>query len=82
MYNGGGMSLFVRPRVNADRQKCPRGMWQANAKSTYAKRTPYDKTSKGKTARYFLRVRSAKRTGGNGMSLKITSKDVGRLPHK
>ena len=39
------MSLFVRPRVNADRQKYPRGMWQANAKSTYAKRTLYS-TSK------------------------------------
>jgi len=32
-------------------------------------------TSQAKTARYFLRVRSAKRTGGNGTSSKITSKD-------
>ena len=48
------MSLFVRPRVNADRQKYPRGMWQANAKSTYAKRTPYDRNFTSKNNPLFL----------------------------
>jgi len=62
------MSLLLRPRVNADRQK-----WLQKA---HTQNVPHMiETSQAKTTRYFLRVRSAKQTGGNGMSLKITRKD-------
>ena len=74
MYHDGGMRLLVRMRVNADRQKQPRGMRQADAKSTDPKHIPYYRNNTSENSLLFL-AGWAKRTGTNGMSLKITSKD-------
>ena len=63
-------------RVNADRKKLPRGMREAEAKSTDPKHIPYYRNNTSEKSLLFL-AGWAKRTGTNGMSLKITSKDKG-----
>ena len=70
------MRLLVRMRVNADRKKWHRGMREAEAKSTDPKHTPYYRNNTSGNSLLFL-AGWAKRTGTNGMGLKMTSKDKG-----
>ena len=70
------MRLLVRMRVNADRKKFPIGMREAEGKSTDPKHIPYYRNNTSENSLLFL-AGWAKRTGTNGMSLKITSKDKG-----
>ena len=76
LYHGGGMRLLVRMRVNADRKKWHRGMREAEAKGTDPKHTPYYRNNTSENSLLFL-AGWAKRTGTNGMGLKITSQDKG-----
>jgi len=63
-------------RVNADRKKLPRGMREAEAKSTDLKHIPYYRNNTSENSLLFL-AGWAKRTGTNGLSLKTTSKNYG-----